>query len=92
MEAVQRILLSQRKGWAYLQGNRMARQKDSRTLADDDPEMLGAYYQAMKAIMAYRNQVTAMQTGQLTAAQLKDAQLVATQQLMQFATSAVFDR
>jgi len=37
----------------------MASQKDLHTPADDNPELVGAYYQAMKAIIEYRNQVTA---------------------------------
>jgi hypothetical protein len=76
--------------WAYPYGNGMATQKDLNELADDNPEMLDAYYQAMKAVIEYRNQVTAIQPGQLTTAQLKKTQLAATQQLMQFATSVVF--
>jgi len=65
----------------------MASQKDLHTPADDNPELVGAYYQAMKAIIEYRNQVTAIQT----TAELKKAQLEATKQLMQFATSVVFN-
>jgi len=76
-----------RKGWAYPLGNSMASQKDLHTLADDDREMVGTYYQAMKAIIEYRDRVTAIQT----AAELKNAQLEATEQLMQFATSVVFE-
>jgi len=66
----------------------MATQKD--LLADENSEMLDACYQAMKAVIEYRNQVTTIQPGQTTA-QLKKTQLVATQQLMQFATSVVFN-
>jgi len=66
----------------------MISQKDLHTLAaDDNPVMVGAYHQAMRAIIEYRNQVTAIQT----AAELKNTQLEATKQLMQFTTSVVFN-
>jgi len=66
-------------------------QRDLHALANDNPEMLHAYYQAMNAVIEYRNEVGAIQPDEWITAQLKKKQLAATLQLMQFANSVAFN-
>jgi hypothetical protein len=76
--------------WAHPCGNSMA-ERDLRALTNDSPETLHAYYQAMNAVVEYRNEVGAIQPDQWITAQLKKKQLAATLQLMQFANTILFN-
>jgi len=62
-----------------------------RALANDNPETLRAYYQAMNAIIEYRNEVGAIEPDQWLTAQLKKKQLAATLRLLHFANSVLFN-
>jgi hypothetical protein len=65
-------------------------QRDLHALANDDPEMLYAYYQAMNAVIEYRSEMAAIQPDQWITTQLKENQLIATRRLMQFADRVAF--
>jgi hypothetical protein len=66
-------------------------QKDLHALANDNPKILHAYYQAVNAVIEYRNEVGTIQPDQWLTVQLKEKQLAATLRLMQFANAVVFD-
>jgi len=67
-------------------------EKDLRALANDDPETLHAYYQAMNAVIEYRNEVGAIEPDQWLTARSKKKQLAATLRLMHFANNVLFNR
>ena len=65
-------------------------QRDLRALANGNPEMLHAYYQTVSAVIEYRRELGAIQPDQWITTQLKQKQLIATLQLMQFANGVAF--
>jgi len=69
----------------------MITQKDLHALANDNPEMLRAYHQAVTAVIEYRKEVAAIQPGLRIAARLKKKQFAATLTLIQFANTIVFN-
>jgi hypothetical protein len=66
-------------------------QRDLHALAHDNPETLHAYYEAINAVIDYRNEVATSQPDQWITAQLKEKQLAATLKLMQFANNVLFN-
>jgi hypothetical protein len=65
-------------------------QRDLHALANDNPEMLYAYYRAMNAVIEYRNEMAAIRPNHGISTQLKDKQLMATIRLMRFANRVAF--
>jgi hypothetical protein len=65
-------------------------QRDLYALANDNPEMLYAYYQSTNAVIEYRNEMAAIQPDQWIRTQLKEKQLRATIRLMRFANGVAF--
>jgi hypothetical protein len=69
----------------------MITQEDLYALAKDRPEMMRAFYSAVNAIIEYRKELAANQSGLWAVARLKKKQLAATFQTTHFPSGIVFN-